>query len=95
MKMERSCGGVVFTRRGEEILYVIIRHRAGHCGFPKGHIEPGETEQQTALREIREETALCVEFVENFADRLFYESINRLSTFPRPLLLILLFLILI
>ena len=38
MKIEKSCGGVVFTRRDDEILYVIIRHRGGHCGFPKGHM---------------------------------------------------------
>ena len=42
MKMEKSCGGVVFTRRDDEILYVIIRHRGGHCGFPKGHMEPAK-----------------------------------------------------
>jgi len=66
MKMEKSCGGVVFTRRDDEILYVIIRHRGGHCGFPKGHMEPGETEQQTALREIREEVGLNVSLVSGF-----------------------------
>ena len=66
MKMEKSCGGVVFTRRDDEILYVIIRHRTGHCGFPKGHMEPGETEQQTALREIREEVGLQCTLMEGF-----------------------------
>ena len=66
MQLEKSCGGVVFTRRDDEILYVIIRHRGGHCGFPKGHMEPGETEQQTALREIREEVGLTVNLVSGF-----------------------------
>ena len=66
MQLEKSCGGVVFTRRDDEILYVIIRHRGGHCGFPKGHMEPGETEQQTALREIREEVGLNVSLVSGF-----------------------------
>ena len=66
MKMEKSCGGVVFTRRDDEILYVIIRHRGGHCGFPKGHMESGETEQETALREIREEVGLIVDLVGGF-----------------------------
>ena len=66
MKWEKSCGGVVFTRKGETILYLIIRHLGGHCGFPKGHMEPGELEQETAIREIREETGLIVSLLENF-----------------------------
>ena len=69
MKMEKSCGGVVFTRRGEKILYVIIRHRSGHCGLPKGHMEPGETEQQTALREIQEEAGLRCRLLEGFREQ--------------------------
>ncbi|NLG24694.1 MAG: NUDIX domain-containing protein, partial [Clostridiales bacterium] len=54
MGYEKSCGAVVWRRaaRGREVL--VIRQRAGHWGFPKGHVKPGETERQTALREIRE-----------------------------------------
>ena len=66
MQLEKSCGGVVFTRENGEVRYVIIRHRAGHCGFPKGHMEPGETEKQTALREIREEVGLQCTLMEGF-----------------------------
>ena len=66
MKFEKSCGGVVFTRRGGTVLYVIIRHIGGHCGFPKGHMEPGETEQVTALREIREEVGLICTLIDGF-----------------------------
>ena len=66
MQLEKSCGGVVFTRENGEVRYVIIRHRAGHCGFPKGHMEQGETEAQTALREIREEVGLQCTLMEGF-----------------------------
>ena len=66
MQLEKSCGGVVFTRESGEVRYVIIRHRTGHCGFPKGHMEPGETETQTALREIREEVGLSCTLLEGF-----------------------------
>ena len=66
MQLEKSCGGVVFTRENGEVRYVIIRHRTGHCGFPKGHMEPGETEAQTALREIREEVGLSCTLLEGF-----------------------------
>lgn len=56
---ERSCGAVVFTRDGDgTIRYVIIRSHEGLYGFPKGHCEGNETEEETALREIREETGL-------------------------------------
>lgn len=47
------------TENGREIL--LIRHmNGGHWAFPKGHVEAGETESETALREIREETGLLV-----------------------------------
>ena len=83
MKMEKSCGGVVFTRHGDEIRYVIIRHRAGHCGFPKGHMEPGETEQQTALREIREEVGLKCILVEGFREQEQYQLPKKPDTMKR------------
>ena len=66
MKMEKSCGAVVFTREGGTVKYVIIRSTEGFYGYPKGHMEPGETETQTALREIREETGLNVTLLEGF-----------------------------
>ena len=59
MTFEKSCGAVLFTRQNGEIQYVIIRSAGGDYGFPKGHMEPGETEQFTALREIREEVGIC------------------------------------
>ena len=57
-KLEHSAGTVVFTREFGEPRFVIVQSRAGHHGFPKGHMEPGETEAETALRETREETGL-------------------------------------
>ena len=66
MKWEKSCGGVVFSRENNTIRYLIIRHLGGHCGFPKGHIEPGESEEETAIREIREETGLTVSLIAGF-----------------------------
>lgn len=66
MKMEKSCGAVVFTREGGTVKYVIIRSTEGIYGYPKGHMEPGETEEQTALREIKEETGLDVTLLPGF-----------------------------
>lgn len=65
---EKSCGAVVFTRAGDEIQYVLIRERNGHCGFPKGHMEAGETERQTALREVFEEVGLTPTLLDGFRE---------------------------
>ena len=60
MKYEKSCGAVIF-RKAEDWNVLLIRHTRGrHISFPKGHIESGETESQTAEREILEETGLRV-----------------------------------
>ena len=66
MNTEKSCGAVVFTRENDQIMYVIIQSTEGFFGFPKGHIEPGESERETALREIKEETGLNVVLLDGF-----------------------------
>ena len=69
MNYEYSCGAVVFTRTGGEPHYLLVRAKnqpEGCHGFPKGHMEPGETEEQTALREILEETSLRVRLIPGF-----------------------------
>lgn len=60
MKYEKSCGAVIFN--DDKVL--VIQQLKGHWGFPKGHVEKGETEVQTAIREIKEETNLDVEIDE-------------------------------
>ena len=66
VKYEKSCGAVVFTRTAKGIEYVIVRSLEGYYGFPKGHCEANETEEETASREIREETGLTVRFIPGF-----------------------------
>ena len=62
MRTEKSCGAVVFRNKNDNIQVLLIRHlNGGHWAFPKGHVEKGETEEQTALREVLEETGLAVE----------------------------------
>ena len=56
MSMEYSCGAVLYTWRDGVPQYVLVYD--SHYGFPKGHIEPGETAKMTARREIEEETGL-------------------------------------
>lgn len=66
MTYEKSCGAVVFTQSNNKILYLLVSNLAGIYGFPKGHMEPGETEEETALREVAEEVGLRITFVPDF-----------------------------
>lgn len=61
-RREVSAGGVVYrrTRKGPKIALAARRTQKGELvwGLPKGQIEPGETQEQAAVREVREETGL-------------------------------------
>lgn len=55
---EVSAGGVVYRKNGDRTEVLLIRDRFGKVTLAKGKMEPGETPEQTALREIREETGI-------------------------------------
>ena len=57
---------MIYTLEKGEIRYLLVRSRKGVYGFAKGHMEPGETETETAYREIREETGLTVRLLDGF-----------------------------
>ena len=59
LKKEKSCGCIIIDN--EKVL--LIKQTKGHWGFPKGHVEENETEVETAIREVKEETNLDVEIV--------------------------------
>jgi len=59
MPFEKSAGAVVFHRQPNgKIEYLLLEHRAGHWAFPKGLIERNESPEETAKREIEEETGI-------------------------------------
>ena len=77
MKREKSCGAVVYRYNNDVLEVLLIRHRfGGHWSFPKGHVEEGENEFQTALREVKEETNLSIRLREGFRESVEY--------FPKP-----------
>jgi len=61
MEKEKSCGCIIVDNN--QVL--LVKHNGGHWGFPKGHVEKNETEEQTAIREVKEETNLDVEIINN------------------------------
>lgn len=66
MKEQFSVGIVVYFKGKEKIEYLLLHYEFGHWDFPKGKIEPGETKQETALRELKEETGLDVDLEKGF-----------------------------
>ena len=51
----------------------MIRHRpGGYRSFPKGHVEAGETERETAMREVLEETSVRITIVPDFRHVVYY-----------------------
>lgn len=59
MKFEFSAGGVVFKKEGDKTFILLAQH-SGHHGwvFPKGLIDKGEKKEETASREVEEETGI-------------------------------------
>lgn len=59
LRSQTSAGGIIFRRRGVDIQLCLIRDDYGAWTFPKGRVETGETAEQAALREVREEVGLA------------------------------------
>ena len=66
---EKSCGAIIFYKTKQNTKILLVKNSNGrYWSFPKGHIEEGENEQQTAIREIKEETGLDVTLFNGFRE---------------------------
>lgn len=73
---EISAGAITYTRQNEENLYLLIRDFHGNWGFPKGHLEEGESEEEAAVREILEEAGISIRLDSSFREELRYVMPN-------------------
>ena len=68
-----SAGIILVNENGSEKQFLLLNYPTGHWDFIKGGIEDGESLQQTAIRETREETGITdIEFIEGFKEEIEY-----------------------
>lgn len=72
MKRWTSAGIITYILKENQPLYLILHYAAGHWEFPKGTMEPGETKEETAHRELKEETGLTAIIDNNFEESIEY-----------------------
>jgi len=79
MPVERSAGAIIFRKENDKIYYLLLHYPSRakaprqYWDLPKGHIEKGEDEIETARREVEEETGLKdIEFIEGFKEWMKY-----------------------
>lgn len=66
---EKSCGALIFYRNKQGVRVLLVKnHNGRYWSFPKGHMELNETEKETAIREIKEETNLDVKIIDGFRE---------------------------
>ena len=70
---DKSFGIIPVSKQEKEYKFLLVRHNVGHWAFPKGHPEIGETEEESAKREFREETGIKEE-VDLISSAIFYEK---------------------
>ena len=70
---EKSCGAVVFIKKEDQTKYLLLNYAAGHWDFVKGNVELNETEKETVLRELQEETGITdAKFIDGFKETIAY-----------------------
>ncbi len=82
---EFSAGGVVVRRFAGRPFICVVEPRIGVLALPKGHVEPGETPIEAAVREVREETGLTVEPICELGETRYWYTRGGRRVFKRVL----------
>ena len=79
MPKEKSAGAIVFRIEKGRPLYLLLQYPSSvkakkeYWDLPKGHMEKGEQEKDTVLREVREETGIeDIQFLDGFREEIRY-----------------------
>lgn len=81
---EKSCGAVVFREEKGVRLYLLLHYNEGHWDLPKGHVEKGESEEETTRRETLEETGIAqLEFLPGFRHTVAYSFKRKGRNIPK------------
>ena len=83
---DKSFGIVPVYKKSGEYLFLLVQQNAGHWTFPKGHAERGESNVETARRELREETGISdVEIVPqtSFTERYTFSFLEKFLPIPK------------
>lgn len=74
MILEKSCGVLIYRKSGEILEFLAVKSKTnGHWGLPKGRMEKDETEKETAIREVLEETGLNIILLDGFKTKIEYQ----------------------
>jgi len=73
MLREKSCGAVMYIIKGDTLNYLLLNYEAGHWDFVKGNVEQNESEKETVVRELKEETGITnAQFIDSFREVIAY-----------------------
>jgi len=88
MPIEKSAGAIIFHKENNKIEYLLVQYGWGHWEFPRGLIEKGESLEETARREIKEEVGIeDIKFIPGFKEwikfffKLKEKNIMKIATF--------------
>jgi|ERR1700733_491353 len=72
MIQQRSAGIITYVQHNNTRKYLLLHYVSGHWDFAKGKLEQNETDEQAAVRELKEETGLDVQIIPGFQEELAY-----------------------
>ncbi len=76
-KIVQGAGAIIFRNEKNGRLYLLLRSKGGTWGFAKGKVDQGESLQEAAIREVKEETGISISLMPEFVKSIQYNFIDR------------------